>query len=206
VLIAILVASLAAATGLFGALAGRLSAPRVPPPAPSVVVVRPTPDVVTAIRDLAQLASAEYHVERVIDLTEKQQKLFGLVETQDSILLIASGQVVAGVDLKQLGPRDVVANPETRRVEITLPAPRILSSRLDNQRTYVHSRTTDLLATRKEELETRARQEAERSIVEAAKEQGILERAKGNAQRSVEGLLRSLGYEQIRVTVKEPGR
>jgi hypothetical protein len=79
-----------------------------------------------------------------------------------------------------------------------------LSSRLDNERTYVHTRKTDTLAQRKEALETRARVEAERSIEEAAKKSGILERAGKNATRTVESLVRSLGYTDVTVTIKKP--
>lgn len=186
-----------------GAVAGRFTAPRPPKPAPSVVVVQPTPNVITAIRDLSQLVTSEYHVERVIDLSEKQQRLFGLMEAKDAILLVAVGQVTAGVDLSELRDGDVRADPIKSVVSVTLPPPRILSSRLDNERTYVHSRSTDLLAARKESLETRARQEAERSVVEAAKESGVLERARAGARKAVESLVRSLGYQQVTVKFRD---
>lgn len=194
-------AALVAVAGV-GVLVGKGCAPPPPKPA-SVQVIRPTPNVVTAVRDLSRLESSEYHVERVIDLTDKQTRFFGLVETEDAILLVASGDVVAGVDLAQLKPEDVTADPETRRATIRLPPPKILSARLDNERTYVHARNTDMLAERKETLETRARQEAERSIREAALEAGILKKAGTNASRTVESLVRSLGYAEVEVSLKE---
>jgi hypothetical protein len=183
-----------------GVLVGRACAP---PPAPpdSVTVIRPSADVVTAIRDLSRLESAQYHVERVLDLTDKQTRLFGLIEAKDAILLVAAGDVTAGIDLAELGPGDVVADPEARRARIVLPPPKILSAKLDNERTYVHTRTTDTLARRAESLETRARQEAERSIEEAARASGILERAGKNAARTVESLVRALGYTDVEVTL-----
>src|SRR5690349_7719315 len=49
-------------------------------------VVRTTPSVVTAVRDLARLEAIEFHVERVIDLRDRQSLLFGLIKTQDAIL------------------------------------------------------------------------------------------------------------------------
>jgi hypothetical protein len=184
-----------------GVLIGRACAPPPEPP-DRLSVIRPTADVVTAVRDLSRLESAQYHVERVLDLTDKQTRLFGLIETEDAILLIAAGDVTAGVDLAELGAGDVVADPEERRARIVLPPPQILSAKLDNERTYVHTRTTDTLARRAESLETRARQEAERSIEKAARESGILERASKNAQRTVETLVRSLGYTDVQVTIK----
>jgi hypothetical protein len=54
-------------------------------------------------------------------------------------------------------------------------------------------------AQRKEDLESRARAEAERALLDAARQAGILRIASRNAQRAVEALLRSLGFEQIEV-------
>ncbi len=182
-----------------GAVIGRLTAAPPPKPPDSITVVRPTPSVVTALRDLARLESAECHVERVIDLKDKQTRWFGLVHAEDAILLVASGDAVAGVDLSKLKDGDVTVDPEKKRATIRLPKPEILSSRVDNDKTYVHARSTDVLAKRKETLETEARKEAEKSIVEAAKQSGLLDRAQKNAQKTVESLVRSLGYEQITI-------
>ncbi len=182
-----------------GVVIGRCSAPEPRKPPASVMVVKPTPAVITALRDLARLESAEYHIERVIDLKDKQTHFFGLIEAEDALLLVAAGDVVAGVDLGTLKEGDVVAEPDKKRVTIRLPEPEILSSRIDNEHTYVHMRTTELLAKRKENLESEARKEAEKSIVDAAKEQGILDRAKRNSQNTIEKLVRSLGYSEVTV-------
>ncbi|HJL17361.1 MAG TPA: DUF4230 domain-containing protein [Sandaracinaceae bacterium LLY-WYZ-13_1] len=168
-----------------------------PEPAAEVIEVQPTPDVVVAVRDLARLESASFHVERVIDLSSRQRHVFGLVEAEDSILLVAAADVVAGVDLSEMEDGDVVIEPERRRATLTLPPVRILSARLDNDRTYVHRRETDVLADRRDDLETRARREAERTLRESAIEGGILRRAERNAAHTVETLVRSLGYEDV---------
>ncbi|HMJ12910.1 MAG TPA: DUF4230 domain-containing protein [Polyangiaceae bacterium] len=197
-LLAVGLVLLAAGVGL---IVGRCSSKPAPAPT-SVSVLKPGPNVIVAIRDLAELASAEYQIERVIDLTDKQTRFFGLVETRDALLLVASGSVSAGVDLSQLRDQDVRIDEAKKSVHIRLPPAKILSSRIDNERTYVHTRRTDVLAERKESLETRARQEAERAIVEAARQGGIQERARANAQRTVEALVRSLGYDSVTVEVR----
>lgn len=181
----------------------RVLNPPAPPEAPPTVVevLRPTPSVVTALRDLARLESAEAHVERVVDLRDRQSVFFGLVDADDAILLIAAADVVAGVDLARLHPDAIDADPATGRVRVTLPAAEVFSARLDNQRTYVHTRATDVLAMRSETLETRARREAERTLQRAAIESGILARAERNAVRTIESLLRSLGYTDVEVRV-----
>jgi hypothetical protein len=178
-------------------------APDPPDPPKTTTVVRSTPSVITAIRDLARLESASYHVERVIDLRDKQTSLFGLVQGEDALLLVAAGDVVAGVDLTSMRTGDITIDPEGKRASLLLPPPIVFSARLDNQRTYVHSRRTDVLAERAESLETRARQEAERTLREAALTSGILDRARSNAQRTITTLVRSLGYDQVDVRFRE---
>lgn len=168
-------------------------------PPPVVHTVRPMPNVVTAIRDLSRLETTSYHVERVVDLTETQERLFGLVEAEDALLLVAAGDVIAGIDFGKLEDEHVDADWEQKRVTLTLPPPEILTSRLDNEHTYVHTRDTDLLADRNERLETKARNEAERLIVEAAHEAGVLKRARDNARRTVDSLVRSLGFEEVEI-------
>jgi hypothetical protein len=178
--------------------------PLIPPLSSSVIVVRPTPNVLVAVQDLARLESASFHMERVIDLTDKQSHLFGLLQTEDAILLVAVANISAGVDLQKLSASDVVPDPEKKSVRLTLPAPELFHAELDNSKTYVHTRHTGALATRQENLETRARQEAERTLVEAALQAGLLNRASDNAKHAVESLVRGLGYEQVQVSVRAP--
>ena len=176
--------------------------PSVPPLSSSVTVVKPTSSVLSKIQDMKRLESVSFHMERVIDLSEKQSQLFGLVQSEDAILLVAAADVRAGVDLAKLGAGDVVIDTEKRTARISLPPGEILSSALDGNKTYVHTRKTGVLARRRENLETRARQEAEKTLVEAAREAGIIARAEENATRTVGDLVRSLGYSEVEVTVK----
>ena len=166
--------------------------------------IRSTPSVVTAVRDLARLEAVEYHVERIIDLRDRQSLLFGLIKTQDAILFVAVGEVTAGVDLSELVDGDVVADRAKGTVQITLPRARVLFTRLDNEHSFVYARQTDPFTTRHEDLETRARQEAERTLEDSAVAGGILERARTNAEHTVEALVRSLGYSSVVVTSRLP--
>lgn len=166
-------------------------------------VVRETPNVIVAVRDLARLETAAHHVERLIDLRDRQTRFWGLLTSEDAILLVASGDVVAGVDLSELGAQDVEVDPETRSATIVLPPPRVLLTRLDADRTFVHRRDTDLFAERKESLESDARKEAERTLRDAAIHGGLLDRAGENALRTVETLVRSLGFERVEVRFRD---
>lgn len=168
-------------------------------------VVRPTPSVVVAVRELARLEGAVYSIERIVDLKEKQSRFFQLVQAEDAILLVAAGEVTAGVDLAALEEGAARMDAERRRVSLTLPRAIIFSRRLDNERTYVHTRKTDVWAKRQEDLESRARQEAERTLEEAALRSGILLQAEKSVARTVESLLRSLGFADVEVKFEGAG-
>ncbi|MEO7330958.1 MAG: DUF4230 domain-containing protein [Minicystis sp.] len=178
-------------------IAVRLQSPLLPPASTSVTVVRPSINVILSIRDLARLETNTFHLERVVDLSDQQTRLFGLVEAKDAILLVAVGDVVAGVDLQKLRDADVTADMEKKSVTVKLPAPEIFSTTLDNAKTRVFLRKTDTLAQRHEDLEERARREAAAGMEKAAREGGILDRARGGAEKAVRSLLRSAGFEEI---------
>jgi len=161
------------------------------------------PAVITQVRELSRLEGVSYHVERVVDLKDEQRMLFDLVAAGDAILLVASGDVVAGVDLGKIQPSDVSVAADGRSVTLRLPRAEVFSARLDNARTYVHSRKTDLLAQRRESLETRARQAAEDTLRAAAEEAGILKRAEDSVARTVSSLVRALGFENVRVDFRD---
>lgn len=161
------------------------------------------PAVITAVRELSRLEGVSFHVERVVDLRDKQESMFGFVKSEDAILLVASGDVVAGVDLGAIKPGDIVVDHERKTATLTLPKAEVFSARLDNDKTQVHTRKTDLFAKRKESLETEARQAAERTLREAAEENGIREKAEQSVARTVRSLVRSLGFERVEVNFRE---
>ncbi len=172
---------------------------RQAPEPPIVTTTRPTPSVLLAVRDLARLEATEMHMERVIQMTDTQRVLFGMREATDSILLVAAADVIAGVDLSTLPENAVAIDEATGAVTLTLPHAVIFSARLDGARTFVHNRDTDLLAERREDLESRARAEAERTLSNAALEAGIVTRAETSVRRTLTSLINALGHDQVTV-------
>jgi hypothetical protein len=172
---------------------------KLPPPTIETIEIKPSPSVITAVRDLHRLESESFHMERVIETADKQSRLFGLIDAKDAVLLVAVADVVAGVDLDGLKDTDVTVDWPARRAKVRLPAPEVFSATLDNSKTHVYQRTTDVLASRKEELEGIARQEAESSMKQSAIDGGILDRARASAGRAIEGLVRSLGFTNVTI-------
>jgi hypothetical protein len=177
--------------------------PRSSSTSESVVVARPTPALLVAMRDLSRLETGEVHVEKVIDLTDTQRRLFGLLEGTDALLLVAVGRATVGIDLSKMGEGDVSMDPATRIAKLRLPSPELLSVALDEDKTYVYTRTTSVLARRNEHLETKARKEATAAIEKAALASDAMGRARGQAERLLRALLAPLGVSQIEVTFRE---
>ncbi len=161
------------------------------------IALRDSPVLFKSIKDLARLETTELYLEKVIDLTDRQSRLWGMVEVRDALLLVAPGYVSIGVDLSKLTAADILANPESRVVSIRLPDPEVFSARLDEAGTYVYSRNTDVLARRNELLESRARQEAIAAIRNAAMNPAVMDRAKQQAERALRALLLNLGAREV---------
>ena len=115
----------------------------------------------------------------------------------DKLLLVAHGEVIAGIDLGQLKAGDVSVRGDT--VSVHLPTAQILTTRIDNVRTRVYSRTTGLLVSSDPNLESAVRLTAEQQIAQAALDDGILEKARQNARTSVTALLYGLGFRIVEV-------
>ncbi len=178
---------------------------RTPTPTPTPTFTptpTPTPRVIiNEVRALGRLETAQYMLSTVIDLkrepTNWWEKLFGT----DALLLVAEGEVVAGVDMTAIKPQDIVVRGNY--VSIVLPPVEILYSKLDNSRTYVYERTTGLLRQPDKTLEGEARQNAEKAMLDRALEGGILEQAEINARVQIDAFLRTLGFTEIVITVRD---
>jgi hypothetical protein len=162
--------------------------------------LRPDPvTIVLEVRALSRLETASYTVEKVITAEVSQGALSFLLG--DRLLLVAHGQVIAGVDLAKMGDSDIRVAGDAAYV--TMPAAEVFVATLNNDKTYVYDRNTGLLGPAID-LETQARQVAESEILNAALEDGILDMAQTNAEIYVRGLIMSLGYSEVVFIVGTP--
>lgn len=153
--------------------------------------------VITQMQTLARLETTSYTVEQVIDGEKAgnavQKALYG-----DKILLIAHGEVVAGVDLSKLNPNSITVT-DTKSVHVVLPPSEIFSARLDNGKTRVYERDKGIFSKGDDQLETQVRQRAEQSIRTAACDDGVLTRAAQSARQDVQSLLTALQFTTIQI-------
>ncbi|HEX9988367.1 MAG TPA: DUF4230 domain-containing protein [Chloroflexia bacterium] len=165
---------------------------------PTVTIDNSRPAVISSVRALSKVETVHYEMEKVVS----GQSTGPLPDflTSDKILLVAHGQVVAGIDLAKIAPEDITVEGEM--VVITMPEPEILYSRLDNDKTYVYDRQTGIFSKPDPNLETQIRQAAEEQIKLAALEGGILAKAKANGEQVVRTLVTGLGYKDVEFTDK----
>lgn len=160
-------------------------------PTPTVL-----PDPVTVIheiRSLARLETIQYTLEKVITAQNNQNQLSLLFG--DKLIFVGHGKVIAGIDLAKIRPEDMWV--QNNVLYMRLPAAEIFVAALDNQKSYVYNRDTGLFTKGDVNLETTARQAAEKEIYQAALDDGILTQAQQNAESYMSRMMRGLGYADV---------
>jgi hypothetical protein len=165
------------------------------PPAPPL----DPPAILTQVRQLNQLASVQYKVQKVVAIREQKQPV-----GSESILLILQASVEAGIDLAALRPEDVSVG-SNGAIVIRLPQAQILHVLVDENQTKVWDRQKTWWAPwipYSLDLEQRARVAGLEEAKQAALEMGILRQAESNAITSIRGLL---GLAGVKTVVFIPG-
>ncbi len=174
---------------------------RIPVVGPFLFEERPArtttgPVVVEGIQDLNQLATVRWRESVIVTRKSGGTELEQLV-SGERVLLVAAGDVEAGVNLADLDRDDVRVDGET--VTIRLPEPEILSVSLDEDETGVYDRDFGLLNIRPDDgLVEEARAAAVDEIEGAARDEDILDQAEQNAENGIRAFVTSLGFEEVR--------
>jgi hypothetical protein len=137
--------------------------------------------------------------------TRQDRKLAGYTVGTTTLLYIAYGEVRAGVDLKDLKADNVKVVNNT--IQLQLPPPRILDSKIDVNRSSVYDYDRGFLGLGPDtapQLQTLAQQETLKKIVTTACQSNLLAQANDRAQLVVEKLLNTAGYKQVEVKTQAP--
>jgi hypothetical protein len=167
-----------------------------PPPKPQVDI---RSLIVRQIRGASELTTAVFSMEAVVP-TRQDRKLGGYTIGSTTLLYIAYGEVRAGVDLKDLKPDNVKLVNNT--IQLQLPPPRILDSKIDVNRSSVYDYNRGFLGLGPDvapQLQMLAQRETLKKIVTAACTQGVLQQANDRAQLAVTQLLNTAGHKAVEV-------
>jgi len=169
-------------------------------------LLNPTPTIIAdpvtyinEVRALARLETIQYSIEKVV--TGIQPGVLPFELSEDKILFVAHGTVIAGIDMAKLQPEHM--RFENGVLRVNLPPAEIFIATLDNGKSYVYQRDTGVFAQPDANLETSVRQEAERQILNAALEDGILQQAQVNAEAYLFRFFAALGYPNT-IFVQDP--
>lgn len=154
--------------------------------------------VVVKVRELGRLETASFTIEKIIE-AGKDGSAFRNLLFGDKLLLVAHGEVVAGVDLADVAADDVDVDGATLR--LTLPKAEVLHVRLDNEKTRVFDRRQGLLARADKDLESEARLAAEQAIKSAACGSDVLGVAAENATKQLKALFTALGFVTVIIEI-----
>jgi|SRR6185436_10596863 len=152
--------------------------------------------LVTQVRELNRLETASMHVLHIGRVTQTY-KLVPDALGGDEITFLATGDVIAGIDLATLQRNDVWRSPDGT-INLRLPPAQVLVTRVDNAQSRVLSRKTGVLRRADVDLETRARQHAEENIRAEAIKKGVVTMAQQNGEKKMAEFLHTLGFDKVR--------
>ncbi|MFD7705292.1 DUF4230 domain-containing protein [Streptomyces caelestis] len=166
---------------------------------------RSGPALLESIQDISRYDAASGNFQVVVDL-EKDAKFLPDAVRGSRTLYVGAGTVDAYVDLGKLDGDDVRVDEDRTSATLRLPHARLGKPALDPERSYAVSKQRGLfdrlgdLFSDNPNSEQAVQKLAVRHIGDAAKESGLTARAETNTTEMLEGLLRSLGFEQVRVS------
>ncbi|GAA2568818.1 MULTISPECIES: DUF4230 domain-containing protein [Streptomyces] len=166
---------------------------------------RSGPALLKSIQDISRYDAASGNFQVVVDL-EKDARFLPDAIRGTRTLYVGAGTVDAYVDLGKVGENDVRVNGDRTSATLRLPHARLGKPALDPDRSYAVSKQRGLfdrlgdLFSDNPNGEQAVQKLAVRHIGDAAKESELTARAEKNATGMLEGLLRSLGFKEVRVS------
>ncbi|MFF8392169.1 DUF4230 domain-containing protein [Streptomyces sp. NPDC016172] len=166
---------------------------------------RTGPALLKSIQDISRYDAASGNFQVVVDL-EKDAKLLPDAIRGTRTLYVGAGTVDAYVDLGKIGENDVKVNDDRTSATLRLPHAQLGKPALDPDRSYAVSKQRGLfdrlgdLFSDNPNGEQAVQKLAVRHIGDAAKESELTTRAESNTTGMLEGLLRSLGFKEVRVS------
>lgn len=165
---------------------------------------RSGPTLLKSIQDMSRYDAASGNFQVVVDL-EKDAKYLPDAIRGTRTLYVGAGTVDAYVDLGKLGEDDVEVSEDRASAILTLPHAQLGTPALDTEHSYAVSKQRGLLD-RLGDLfsdnpngEQAVQRLAVRHIGDAAKDSGLTKRAEANTTDMLEGLLKSLGFKEVKV-------
>lgn len=167
---------------------------------------RSQPVLLKSLERLSEYRAASANLQVVVDVEQDAKVLPDFIKGERT-LLVAAGNVDAGVDFGGLKGENVVVNEDRTAATITLPGATLSDARIDLERTRVFDtdrglldRAGDAFGNGGADEERQLLRLAQRKLAAAAREDpNILRAAERNTRSMLEGMLRGLGFERVTI-------
>lgn len=172
--------------------------------------VDPSPPILEAVKHVNKQVFIEHY--NAVDMTYSEVprdwlSFLSNIGIQQEVVVLLRGRIPAGFDLEEFSEKDIWVSADGKRAQITLPAPKIFAENVaidfENSRILSQSDTCpnflceDTLVAYQSQVMPAGRDR----LIEFARQNGILEQAAKDGKEYYEQLLKSLGFEEVRVVV-----
>jgi hypothetical protein len=154
-----------------------------------------------AIKSKAELATVEYNT--IVEINRENagegllDEFFG---TKEHLLMLVYGNIKAGFDLEKMTDKNLWT--DGKRARLVLPAPQILNSSIDFNRTHIVSYESNKIIDKNDpDFQRKVLAEATDAIEQSALENGVLTKANEYGKLYFENFLYSLGFTDVEVVV-----
>lgn len=166
---------------------------------------RSQPVLLQSITQLSRYEAASGSFEVIVDLQKHSSFLPSFIEGSDT-LFVGQGTDIAYVDFSQLKSQAIHVSGNRSTVSVTLPRAQLEPAVLNVQRSYVYAQQQGLanrignFFSGNPNSQQQVYELAQQKIQTAAKQSPLITEAQKNTQTMLDGMLRSLGFQQVAVT------
>jgi hypothetical protein len=199
------VVAIAAVAALILALSAVHLLPQLRNPFAETTQDRSQPVLLTSITELSRYEAASGSFEVVVDLQKHTAFLPSFIAGSDT-LFVGQGTDIAYVDFSQLKSQAIHVSGDRTAVTVTLPRAQLEPAVLNVQQSYVYAQQQGLLNRIGNFFSSNPNSQqqvyilAQQKIQKAAAQSPLISEAQKNTQAMLDGMLRSLGFQQVTVT------
>ncbi len=187
-----------------GGAAEVLPAAPVTPNAQSTIQVLDKQTIVREMHALNRLETQSALVDTEFTLANEDARTIWSFFTGESLTMVGSGTVIAGVDLAGIGPETVTVSADGTYVRVELPESQVFSLTIDQEKTGVVEYDKGVLVFKDGmDLNEKANAKVQDELLNKACAQGITIKAADEAQVNIAQMVRSLNpnVRDVDVTV-----
>ena len=180
--------------------------PQLRNPFAETTTVRSQPVILKSITNLSRYEAASGSFEVVIDLTKRTGLLPSFLAGSET-LFVGQGTDIAFVDFSQLKSHAITMNADRTSVAVTLPKPQLQPAVLNVSQSYVYAQQQGLFNrignffSGNPNSQQQVYQIAQQKIQAAARQSPLLTEAQKNTEGMLTGMLTSLGFQHVTVTL-----